>query len=64
MITVTKRTYRRLWELREEFMEGLLGLVVTKLRPDGLVRVKFVKRIGEDVSRQWNGTCHNSEVGN
>lgn len=45
-------------------MEGLLGQVITKLRPAGLVRVKLEKGIGGAVSRQGNGTCHNSEDGN
>lgn len=54
-------------------MEGFWGQVITKLRPTGLVRVKPVKRIGEECvkERKWllsqfrgEKTIYNSEIGN
>lgn len=42
-------------------MEGFWGHMITKLRLDGSVRGKPVKRTGEEL-RKGKATCHNSEV--
>lgn len=47
---------RRTTCLIREFMEGLGGQVITKLRPAELVRVNPVKRISEECfkEREWH----------
>ena len=52
----TMQSPRRTTCLIREFMEGLGGQVITKLRPAELVRVNPVKRIREDCfkEKEWH----------